>query len=220
MGGGNNPNARDGQSTKTAAAPPFNYPGAANEPLVLSPHLAARPVLRAVLSGCGARSRYRPTRMPVRTDPGGLHQPPEAYGKGSSPPPGYWREETGEEVRFEESYWAAGARAGHRGGFEADVAALYSRRMWKRCKAGLTNETGGRPHRGWSPIRRRDRGSRRQPQGHPRLDDLGQPGPTSYPHVAPAAGAMWMSGSMGRAARRDQAPRGTAAADPAGRVLC
>src|SRR5262245_52888519 len=57
---------------------------------------------------------------------GGYTTPREAYGKAVIPAfQTYWKQKTGQEVEFQESYQASGAQSrAIVGGFEADIAAL------------------------------------------------------------------------------------------------
>lgn len=86
--------------------------------------------LAGALAACGREARSEETGKGggrVRTlTLGGYTTPREVYGREIIPAfQKFWKEKTGEEVRFEESYLGSGAQArAIVGGFEADVAAL------------------------------------------------------------------------------------------------
>ena len=111
-------------------------------------------VSTALLYGCGDSEPGKSAATPVRTLTLGAYTTPrEAYGKAIVPAfQRYWRDKTGEEVRFEESYLGSGAQArAIVGGFEADVAALsLEADVETIARAGLITGTG-RPvrTRGW-----------------------------------------------------------------------
>ena len=78
-------------------------------------------LIAALLLACA------PAQAAVRTLTLGAYTTPrEAYGKAIIPAfQRYWKQKTGQEVRFQESYLGSGAQArAIAGGFEADVAAL------------------------------------------------------------------------------------------------
>lgn len=83
---------------------------------------------------------------------GAYTTPREAYGKAIIPAfKKYWKEKTGQEVEFQESYQGSGAQArAIIGGFEADIAALsLEGDIDKISEAGLiTGDWKGRPNRG------------------------------------------------------------------------
>jgi sulfate transport system substrate-binding protein len=78
----------------------------------------------AVFQGCGTPSAS--DRNKVTLILGGYTTPREVYGKAIIPAfQKYWKEKTGQDVEFQESYQASGAQSrAIIGGFEADIAAL------------------------------------------------------------------------------------------------
>lgn len=99
--------------------------------------------------GCGGRKQ---AGGKVALVLGAYTAPREAYGKAIIPAfKKYWKEKTGQEVEFQESYQGSGAQArAIIGGFEADVAALsLEGDIDKIAEAGLiTGDWRGRPNRG------------------------------------------------------------------------
>jgi len=81
-------------------------------------------ILPALVAGCGGTSG--PAGGKVTLVLGGYTTPREAYGKGIIPAfQKHWKEKTGQEVEFQESYQGSGAQSrAIVGGFEADIAAL------------------------------------------------------------------------------------------------
>src|SRR5437868_3523727 len=81
-------------------------------------------MLTVSLEGCGGRSGKSGNRVTLIL--GGYTTPREAYGKAIIPAfQKYWKEKTGQDVEFQESYQGSGAQArAITGGFEADIAAL------------------------------------------------------------------------------------------------
>lgn len=83
---------------------------------------------------------------------GGYTTPREAYGKAVIPAfQKYWKEKTGQDVEFQESYQASGAQSrAIIGGFEADIAALsLEGDVDKIAEAGLiTHDWKSKPMRG------------------------------------------------------------------------
>ena len=77
-----------------------------------------------VSQACGDSSRVKGNRVTLTI--GGYTTPREAYGKGVIPAfKTYWKEKTGQDADFQESYQGSGAQSrAIIGGFEADVAAL------------------------------------------------------------------------------------------------
>jgi len=90
-----------------------------------APVLAALAILLMVstLQGCGS-SGGDGTKVTLIL--GGYTTPREAYGKGVIPAfQKFWKDKTGHDVEFQESYQGSGAQArAIIGGFEADIAAL------------------------------------------------------------------------------------------------
>ena len=76
-----------------------------------------------VLQGCGTSDK---ASNKVSLILGGYTTPREAYGKAIIPAfQKYWKEKTGQDVEFQESYQGSGAQSrAIVGGFEADIAAL------------------------------------------------------------------------------------------------
>src|SRR6185503_20823405 len=83
---------------------------------------------------------------------GAYTTPREAYGKAIIPAfQKYWKEKTGQDVEFQESYQASGTQSrAIIGGFEADVAALSLQGDIDRiAEAGLiTHDWKSKPNRG------------------------------------------------------------------------
>jgi sulfate/thiosulfate transport system substrate-binding protein len=107
-----------------------------------------------------------------------------------------WKQQTGEEVRFEQSYQGSGAQArAIIGGFEADVAALsLEPDVQKIADAGLIKNPwkegpfGGMVSRSIVVIGVRPG----NPKGIKDWDDLGRPGVAVVtPNVKTSGGAMW-----------------------------
>jgi sulfate/thiosulfate transport system substrate-binding protein len=87
--------------------------------------IAAATLLFAVsLAACGPRSTSDGGRLTLVL--GSFTTPREAYGKAIIPAfQQYWKQKTGQDVEFQESYQGSGAQArAIAGGFEADIAAL------------------------------------------------------------------------------------------------
>ena len=80
-------------------------------------------VMAGSLQGCGSQGS---DGTKVTLILGGYTTPREAYGKGVIPAfQRFWKEKTGKDVEFQESYQGSGAQArAIIGGFEADIAAL------------------------------------------------------------------------------------------------
>lgn len=89
-------------------------------------HPCAIVVFILTLSLAGCTGLHRNDGKTVTLILGGFTTPREAYGKGVIPEfKRFWKEKTGQEVEFQESYQASGAQSrAIIGGFEADVAAL------------------------------------------------------------------------------------------------
>jgi sulfate/thiosulfate transport system substrate-binding protein len=110
-------------------------------------------LLASVLSpGCGGRTGGGPSAQKVTLILGAYTTPREAYGKAIIPAfQKYWKEKTGQEVEFQESYQASGAQSrAIIGGFEADIAALsLEGDIDKITQAGLiTHDWKSKPFRG------------------------------------------------------------------------
>lgn len=106
-------------------------------------------LLTAVLQGCVGQSGAGNT---VTLTLGGYTTPREAYGKAVIPAfQKYWKEKTGQDVEFQESYQGSGAQSrAIIGGFEADIAALsLEGDIDKIAEAGLiTHDWRSAPNRG------------------------------------------------------------------------
>jgi len=152
-----------------------------------------------LVAGCGEETHTDPTPSgPVRTLTLGAYTTPrEAYGKAIIPAfQRHWREQTGEEVRFEESYLGSGAQArAIVGGFEADVAALsLEADVETIAKAGLIQrDWRAGPHQGMvtrSIVVIAVRAG--NPKGIRDWEDLGKSGlEVLTPNVRTSGGAMW-----------------------------
>ena len=105
--------------------------------------------LAAALQGCGS-SGSNGTKVTLIL--GGYSTPREAYGKAVIPAfQKFWKEKTGKDVEFQESYQGSGAQArAIIGGFEADIAALsLEGDIDKIVDAGLiTHDWRSSPNRG------------------------------------------------------------------------
>lgn len=146
--------------------------------------------------------------------------PREAYGKAIIPAfQKSWKEKTGQDVEFRESYQASGAQArAIIGGFEADVAALSVEADVERIAAEklITHDWKARPHGGMvtnSVVVLAVR------QGNPKKirdwADLTRPGLSILtPDPKTSGGAMWNINAMYGAALRGHAgvPEGDKAA--------
>ena len=81
-------------------------------------------IVASVLQGCGGSSNKNGNKITLIL--GGYTTPREAYGRAVIPAfQQYWKQKTGQDVEFQESYQGSGAQSrAIVGGFEADVAAL------------------------------------------------------------------------------------------------
>lgn len=106
-------------------------------------------IITIALQGCGGAGK---SGNKVTLILGGYTTPREAYGKGVIPAfQKYWKEKTGRDVEFQESYQGSGAQSrAIIGGFEADIAALsLEGDIDKIAEAGLiTNDWKSKPNRG------------------------------------------------------------------------
>ena len=86
--------------------------------------LLAVGLITGALQGCGGRGGKSGNKVTLIL--GGYTTPREAYGKGVIPAfQQYWKQKTGQDVEFQESYQGSGAQSrAIVAGFEADVAAL------------------------------------------------------------------------------------------------
>src|ERR1044072_7315307 len=80
--------------------------------------------ITTALQACGGSSSKNGGTVTLTL--GGYTTPREAYGKAIIPAfQKYWKEKTGQDVEFQESYQGSGAQSrAIIGGFEADIAAL------------------------------------------------------------------------------------------------
>jgi sulfate/thiosulfate transport system substrate-binding protein len=108
--------------------------------------LAALLVSAITLEACGGRSRDNSVKLIL----GAYTTPREAYGKAIIPAfQKYWKEKTGQEVEFQQSYQGSGAQSrAIVGGFEADIAALsLESDIDKIAEAGLiTHDWKSKPY--------------------------------------------------------------------------
>jgi sulfate/thiosulfate-binding protein len=112
--------------------------------------LAITAILATALQGCGGSSSKNGNKITLIL--GGYTTPREAYGKAVIPAfQQYWKQKTGQDVEFQESYQGSGAQSrAIVGGFEADVAALSLEGDIDRiAKAGLiTHDWKSKPNHG------------------------------------------------------------------------
>jgi len=139
---------------------------------------------------------------------GAYTTPREAYGKAIIPAfKKYWKEKTGQEVVFEESYLGSGAQSrAILGGFDADVAALsLEADVDTITKAGLiTHNWKSGPNKGMVTRSIVVIATRQgNPKGIRDWDDLRNPGvEVLTPNVRTSGGAMWNICAMYGAALR------------------
>ena len=111
---------------------------------------AAVLLLAAVLGGCSGSSSPSSNRVVLVL--GGYTTPREVYGKAIIPAfKEYWKQKTGQDVEFRESYQGSGAQSrAIIGGFEADIAALSLEDDINRiAQAGLiTHDWKAQPNNG------------------------------------------------------------------------
>ena len=106
--------------------------------------------LGITLQGCGGQAGSGGNKATLIL--GAYTTPREAYGKALIPAfQKYWKDKTGQDVEFQESYQASGAQSrAIIGGFEADIAALsLEGDIDKIAEAGLiTHDWKSKPNRG------------------------------------------------------------------------
>lgn len=106
--------------------------------------------LASTLQGCGGQAGKSGNKVTLIL--GAYTTPREAYGKAVIPAfQKHWKEKTGQDVEFQESYQASGAQSrAIIGGFEADIAALsLEGDIDKIADAGLiTHDWKSTPNRG------------------------------------------------------------------------
>jgi len=107
-------------------------------------------ILASIVHGCGGSSSKSGNKITLIL--GGYTAPREAYGKAVIPAfQQYWKQKTGQDVEFQESYQGSGAQSrAIVGGFEADVAALsLEGDIDKIAEAGLiAHDWRSKPNRG------------------------------------------------------------------------
>lgn len=196
------------------------------------PSLGRTLTRRAVLAGCllgllagcgGSTPSSEPAASAGKTRTlvlGAYTTPREAYGKAIIPAfQKYWKEKTGEQVVFQESYLGSGAQArAILGGFEADVAALSLEADIETLVKGslITHDWKARAKDGMvtrSVVVLAVREG--NPKGIKDWDDLKREGvEVLTPNVRTSGGAMWNVAALYGAATRGftSAPKGDAAA--------
>jgi sulfate transport system substrate-binding protein len=191
-----------------------------------TPLALAAALLAGTLTGCGdgtptPATGSAPATPAVRTLVLGAYTTPrEAYGKAVIPAfQRHWKERTGQDVKFQESYLGSGAQArAIVGGFEADVAALsLEADVESIARAGLiTHDWKAGPAAGMvsrSIVVLAVRAG--NPKGVRDWDDLRKSGLNVLtPNVRTSGGAMWNVCALHGAALRGHtaAPKGDAAA--------
>jgi sulfate/thiosulfate-binding protein len=107
-------------------------------------------VMSLSLQGCGGGAGKNGNKVTLIL--GGYTTPREAYGKAIIPAfQKYWKDKTGQDVEFQESYNGSGAQSrAITGGFEADIAALsLEGDIDKIAEAGLiTHDWKSKPNHG------------------------------------------------------------------------
>lgn len=162
-------------------------------------------VITIALQGCGGAGK---SGNKVTLILGGYTTPREAYGKGVIPAfQKYWKEKSGEDVEFQESYQGSGAQSrAIIGGFEADIAALsLEGDIDKIAEAGLiTHDWKSTPNRGMvstSIVVIAVRAG--NPKGIKDWADLTQPGLNVLtPDPKTSGGAQWNINALYGAALR------------------
>jgi len=171
----------------------------------------------SALQGCGGSSGSGAGRTTLIL--GAYTTPREAYNKAVIPAfQKYWKEKTGQDVEFQESYQGSGAQArAIIGGFEADIAALsLAGDVDKIAEAGLiTHDWKSEAHGGMvstSIVVLAVRPG--NPKGLKDWQDLTKPGLNILtPDPKTSGGAMWNINAMYGAALRGHA--GVPKDDPA-----
>jgi sulfate transport system substrate-binding protein len=167
--------------------------------------------------GCGGGTRSNGPRVTLIL--GAYTTPREAYGKAIIPAfQKYWKEKTGQDVEFKESYQGSGAQSrAIVGGFEADIAALsLEGDIDKIAEAGLiTHDWKSIPNRGMVSTSIAVIAVRQgNPKGIRDWPDLTRPGLNVLtPDPKTSGGAQWNVNAMYGAALRGYA--GVAKDDPA-----
>ena len=167
--------------------------------------------------GCGGGPRSNGNKVTLIL--GGYTTPREAYGKGIIPAfQKYWKEKTGQDVEFRESYQGSGAQSrAIIGGFEADIAALsLEGDIDKIVEAGLiTHDWRSKPNRGMVSTSIAVIAVRQgNPKGIRDWPDLTRPGLNVLtPDPKTSGGAQWNINAIYGAALRGYA--GVPKDDPA-----
>lgn len=165
--------------------------------------------LVTTLQGCGGQSGKDGNRVTLIL--GGYTTPREAYGKAVIPAfQKYWKEKSGQDVEFQESYQGSGAQSrAIVGGFEADIAVLsLEGDIDKIADAGLiTHDWKSTPNRGMVSTSIVVIAVR---PGNPRnikdWSDLAQPGLNVLtPDPKTSGGAQWNINAIYGAALRGSA---------------
>ncbi|HXG63771.1 MAG TPA: sulfate ABC transporter substrate-binding protein [Blastocatellia bacterium] len=160
----------------------------------------------AVLQGCGRSGGASNGKVTLIL--GAYTTPREAYGKAIIPAfQKHWKEKTGQEVEFQESYQASGAQSrAIVGGFEADIAALsLEGDVDKIAEAGLiTHDWKAKPYNGMVSTSIVVIATRQgNPKGIKDWPDLAQPGLNVLtPDPKTSGGAQWNINAMYGAALR------------------
>ena len=174
-------------------------------------------IVTPLFQACGGRSASEGGTVTLIL--GAYTTPREAYGKAIIPAfQKYWKEKTGQTVKFQESYTASGAQSrAIIGGFEADIAALsLEGDIDKIAEAGLiTHDWKAKPNKGMvstSIVVIAVRAG--NPKGIKDWSDLTQPGLNVLtPDPKTSGGAQWNINAMYGAALRGYA--GIPKEDPA-----
>ena len=173
--------------------------------------------LASTFQGCGGQ---RKDGNKVTLILGGYTTPREAYGKAVIPAfQKYWKDKSGQDVEFQESYQASGAQSrAIIGGFEADIAALsLEGDIDKIAEAGLiTHDWKSTPNRGMVSTSIVVIAVRTgNPKNIKDWPDIAQPGLNVLtPDPKTSGGAQWNINAIYGAALRGFA--GTAKDDKAG----
>ena len=163
--------------------------------------LASAPQAAVQPTSAPPTTASQPTNSPsgqgkVTLTLGGYSTPREAYGKIIPLFKKYWKDKTGQDVEFQESYQGSGAQSrAIVGGFEADVAALSLESDIKRiADAGLiTQDWKAAPHGGMVSDSVAVIAVRKgNPKGIKDWNDLTQPGlDVLTPDPKVSGGAQW-----------------------------
>ena len=177
-------------------------------------------LLAVFAQGCGGGGGGGSSAQKVTLILGAYTTPREAYGKAILPAfQRYWKEKTGQEVVFQESYQGSGAQSrAIIGGFEADIAALsLEGDVDKIAEAGLiTHDWKSKPNRGMVSTSIVVLAVRQgNPKGVKDWPDLAKPGLNILtPDPKTSGGAQWNINAIYGAALRGYTgvPKGDPAA--------